>query len=224
MQLDWVKEKSRNTCLKKYGVEYSMQSEIVKQKAIETYIKNYGVPNPYLCPEVRAKINQTNLKRYGTIYPMQNDSIKRKQRQTCFERYGFYSSSLNDNIAAKIRKTMYENGTCRTSQMQQRICDVIGGKLNYPEGKYSIDILYRDNIAIEYDGSGHNLNVRLGNMTQEEHQEKEDRRDKYLLEKGYKIIRIINVNDKEMSDQEISEIVAKCIDDCVENNEIKYYV
>ena len=35
-------EKSKKTCLKKYGVEYSFQSENNKQKTIETKIKKYG--------------------------------------------------------------------------------------------------------------------------------------------------------------------------------------
>ena len=44
-QDDNVKEKSRNTCVDKYGCEYASQTELVKDKMKETSVKRYGVDN-----------------------------------------------------------------------------------------------------------------------------------------------------------------------------------
>ena len=46
--------KNKQTCLKKYGVEYSLQSDEIKQKR-----------------------KQTNLDKYGVEYPLQSDEYKK---------------------------------------------------------------------------------------------------------------------------------------------------
>ena len=42
-----VKEKSKITCLQKYGVEYSCQSDEFKKKCKETCLQKYGVEHPH---------------------------------------------------------------------------------------------------------------------------------------------------------------------------------
>ena len=53
-------------------------------------------------------------------------------------------------------------------------------------------MLLNDNIIIEYDGTGHDLNVRLGGISQEEFVQKENKRNKYMLSMGYKVARIVH--------------------------------
>lgn len=77
----------------------------------------------------------------------------------------------------------------RASKIQIEICKKVNGELNYPIGKYTIDIaLFEDDlkIAIEYDCWYWHANRLL--------QDKE--RDLFLHENGWKIIRIKTRNQK----------------------------
>ena len=69
-------EKSKQTCVKKYGVENPSQAESIKKKKEETCLKNYGVKSG-LCN--RDKIIATNIERYGVENPSQAESIKKKK-------------------------------------------------------------------------------------------------------------------------------------------------
>ena len=66
-----------------------------------------------------------------------------------------------------------------------------------------------DNINIEYDGGGHRLNVKFGKLTNEEFDELQNKRDNFLIDNGFKIIRIVCTNDKIPSDDIIIEQLNK---------------
>ena len=56
-----------------------------------------------------------------------------------------------------------------TSKQQLYIHSLLGGELNYCTGKCFLDIAFLDEkIYLEYDGGGHDLSVKLGNMSKEE--------------------------------------------------------
>lgn len=69
----------------------------------------------------------------------------------------------------------------KVSKPQRRLCEMLGGILNYPCGRYKIDVALKDKmIAIEYDSwfwHGGKL-------------EKDARRDACLLSRGWKILRV----------------------------------
>lgn len=88
-ELDWVKEKKKETSREHYGTDYPWQSDKgkneqkngvikkhgvtnismldeIKEKKIITSLKNWGVENPSQCLEVRKRILQTNGKIYIT--------------------------------------------------------------------------------------------------------------------------------------------------------------
>jgi len=96
--------KSRNTCLKNYGVDNPSQSKIVKQKKIQTSIKNWDVNCPLQSSTIQDKSRQTSLNKYGTESPNQSTVVKLKQRHSQLKKYdgiGFGS----DIIKSKIEKT-----------------------------------------------------------------------------------------------------------------------
>ena len=72
-------EKFKQTCLKKYGVEYASQSKEIKEKIKQTCLKKYGVECSFQSKEIKEKIKQTCLKRYGVENPSQNPEIALKQ-------------------------------------------------------------------------------------------------------------------------------------------------
>ena len=118
----------------------------------------------------------------------------------------------NQSINSKGRATMYKNGTVPTSKAQKHVCDLYDGILNYPVGKHSVDILLANNIAVEYDGGGHNLQVIHKKMTQEEFENKAKGRYYCLKRNGYKVITLINKSDKLPSDMTLLKIKNIAID------------
>jgi transposase-like protein len=73
------KNKIRNTCIKKYGVEHYFSSNEIKEKKLSTYRKNYGVDNPSQLDEVKAKKIATCIKNYGVDNPSKCIEIQAKK-------------------------------------------------------------------------------------------------------------------------------------------------
>lgn len=226
-QWDKFKEKAKQTSLDKYGVGHPMQNKEIRDKVDktnfekygartyaetdefklrqselwdskseeekkkmynkrrETIFKKYGVTNIYLIPGVKEKREETNIKKYGVKNPSILSSFKKKQT---------YSKSQNKSITV--------------SRAQAHIHNVIGGELNYHVGYNFLDIAFVDEmIYVEYDGSGHDLKVKLGNVTKEEFRKREIQRYYILKNKGWKSIRIISKNDKLPSDELLLHII-----------------
>jgi hypothetical protein len=97
-------KKSKETMLLRYGKEHFTNSEKTKQTCLE----KYGVENPYQIKETKEKIRQTNLKNRGVTSPMQSKEVREKSKQTCLEKYGVECSLQNKEINEKRKKTMIE--------------------------------------------------------------------------------------------------------------------
>lgn len=68
--------------------------------------------------------------------------------------------------------------------------------MNYSIDWSFLDIAYPERkVYIEYDGSGHNQSVKLKKMSVSVFEEREAKRTKRLLRKGWKGIRIISTKD-----------------------------
>ena len=114
-----VINKTKETCIKKYGVEYVITNENIRNeiqeklkpqyknitiKSRQTKLEKYGDPN-YSNKEKRKK---TCLEKYGTEYPIQNKQIKEKRKKTCLEKYGVEYSLQSDIVKEKSEKTKLE--------------------------------------------------------------------------------------------------------------------
>ncbi len=89
MQCTKVKEKIKQTCLDKYGVECSLQSEEVRNKSKQTCLIKYGVECSFQSDEVKEKHKQTCLNKYGVEHPMHlaeifDKSVKNSYKQKIF--------------------------------------------------------------------------------------------------------------------------------------------
>ena len=115
-------EKSKQTCLEKYGVTNAfnkkeakeknkevrlLHKEEIKEKTKQTNLLKYGVENPAQIQEVKEKIQKTNLLRYGTKAPAQNEKIKQKERNTLYKKYGNDPSLWPGAIASKKKFIEY---------------------------------------------------------------------------------------------------------------------
>ena len=114
----------------------------------------------------------------------------------------------NNCRVERIMKTMYKNGTQQCSSQQEYIHQLIGGELNYPIKGSCLDIAFiNDKLYIEYDGSGHDLGVKLESITQDEFDKKEKNRRYALYRSGWKEIRIISKKDYLPNDSIILEMI-----------------
>ena len=98
-QLEEFKEKSKQTCLEKYGTEYSSQSENNKVKSAETKRKRYGNKNF----NNRAKAKQTCLEKYGVESYAQTDAFKQAITETCLALYGVKNGGGSQKAIQKIK-------------------------------------------------------------------------------------------------------------------------
>ena len=99
------KEKIKQTCLEKYGVEYFWQSDECKEKIKQTCLEKYGVDSPLKSEKIRNKGKQTCLKKYGVDNPAKLEENKEKVKQTCLKKYGTISTTQCKEIRDKIKQT-----------------------------------------------------------------------------------------------------------------------
>lgn len=198
--LDSVQNKRAETNLKKYGVKSPLQNKDILNKVKKTNLKRYGVDSPLKNKEILKKVQDTNLVRYGFKSSFQNKDVQEKHKQTCMEKYGvpyiFLVPEIMDDIQIKSRQAMIRNGSVPCSRQQEYIFQAVGGKLNHLKGLYFLDIAFSDSKTyIEYDGGGHDLSVKLNNLTEDQFNQKELDRYNYLKNKGWDMIRIISLKD-----------------------------
>jgi len=189
MQLKKFQDKQKQTMVDRYGVEYSAQSSTLRAKTINTWMTNYGVNHPSKSNEILEKRNKNNLEKYGVEHTLQLDSVREQ-----------------------IAQTSYKNSTCKVSAEQLHLKELFSADLNYPIGKYNADLLLADDVILELDGSGHELNILYGNVSQEEFQRKEERRTRYILSQGYKIIRFSHKRHTRIRDWKYIDALEKCLD------------
>lgn len=134
-------------------------------------------------------------------------------------RYGVAHALQADQLKAKARITMYKNNTVPTSNQQLYFYNIIQNNeldknnviLNFPLNHLSLDIaLINEKIDIEYNGGGHDLDVKLRGSTHEQFLQKEIRRNKFIKQQGWKQIFIISPNDIifNFTEQEYLKILA----------------
>jgi len=93
----------RITTLRKYGVEYPLQSKEIREKIKETNLKKYGsasilgnkefrekydINNNFQKLEVRRKSKQTSIMKYRVSHPQKSPIIKMEIRKTKLLKYG----------------------------------------------------------------------------------------------------------------------------------------
>ena len=122
-----TKEKIKQTCIKKYNVEYPTQSIFVKEKVKSTNINRFGAGNPFQSEKIKEKMKKTKKERYGD----ENYINREKQKQTCLLKYGVdhpWKSPIirnkiiekTDEIQKKIYNTKKKNHTFNSSKIEEQ--------------------------------------------------------------------------------------------------------
>ena len=108
-QSEEVKEKRKATCMKNHGVEYSLQSKKIREKGKVTSMKKYGVEHPSQSEEAKEKRKTTCMKIYGVENPLQSKKIREKSKVTCMKNHGVEHPSQSEEVKEKKKATCMKN-------------------------------------------------------------------------------------------------------------------
>lgn len=194
IQVQEFKEQAEETNLSRYNAKNVFSSDEIQEKIKNSLLKKYGVDNPSKDFKIRESAQETCKRNYGVAFPLQNEEIKEKQQATCLEKYGFENAMQNPEIKTKAATALLKANAIPTSSQQLKLfelCKDIISKfddnadveLNVQESSAILDIriLFSNGVKIdvEYDGWYWHQDVN-----------KDRRRDEFLKNKGYKILRI----------------------------------
>ena len=103
-----VKEKKKQSSLKKYGVENVFQAKEIKQKSKETNLRKRGVEYAMQSQEVKEKSKEVNLEKYGVEHVSQREDIKERKKNKSLEKYGVENISQADEVKEKKKQKSLE--------------------------------------------------------------------------------------------------------------------
>jgi len=133
-----ILNKRKQTCLKKYGVEFPLSSKEVRQKVNETVSKRTDEQKSIIIKKAKQtklerygdenynnseKAKQTFLQKYGVEYPFQSQEIQNKGRQTRLEKYGSIYPLQNKKLCDKSRRVRKQNYISKSNIILDRIGD-----------------------------------------------------------------------------------------------------
>lgn len=183
------------------------------KKTVECNMANYGFEHHINQPSTIERKETTNIERYGSKNMFGSEYFINKTKEVVLEKYGVENISQLEEVKIKKAQTFYRNGTVRTSRQQKYLHELFGGELNYANNTPSLDIAFPENrIYIEFNGSGHDLCVKMGQMSQKDFEDKERRRYYYLRRRGWKGIFIISQQDYLPSDEILMAEINKAIE------------
>lgn len=114
MQSEAVRQKSKETCKEKYGVES------IGSLALASYAKSLGVVNVSQLPEHKEKVRQTSKKKYGVDHPLAAPDVRIKISKTVESKYGVHNFVQSDVFKAKAAEThMLLRGVSHHSQTKE---------------------------------------------------------------------------------------------------------
>lgn len=193
--------------------------------AEETKRDRYGENYQEHLAEMNKKRKSTCISKYGVEHPLQLKEFVEKAQSTCLKKYGVKSYSQLDEQREFSKKLFKNNGLVCCSKAQSHIADLLNSETNYLYHGYYLDIFYDNWLDIEYDGSGHRIRVRDGDMTDEEFDKQERRRYAAIHSYGLKTITIIgNKYDILPEDKELLSDIMAGIDYLKNNNDKSYII
>ena len=99
-----IRKRIQNTCLEKYGVINGGASKQAKDKIKKTCLEKYGVETPLKSKEIQEKCKETLKQNYGVDVPLKSKEIQEKLKQTCLKKYGVECSLQSEYIKIKVKK------------------------------------------------------------------------------------------------------------------------
>lgn len=211
-ELDEIIQKSKETMMNKYGEPNAMKVSIFKKQAKHTSLEKWGYEYPSQSPVFRENVKNTCLKKYGVTTYSQTEDFLEQFKNTCQQKYGISAPMQNIDILQKAKESLYnkQNGIC--SVQQKYLHFLYGGENNYPFKYYSLDIYVPEyKLDIEYNGGGHNLSVKMREITEKEFVRKEIIRSTRLRIEGINQLTIISRKDYLPSDSTLLQMLEETL-------------
>jgi len=101
---DDVKNKRKETCLEKYGVDNPSKSESVKFIVKETNRNKFGVDYPLQSNEILEVYKSTMIEKYGVDNPSKIPEIREKAKETTLNRFGVDYAMRSDMVVSNLKK------------------------------------------------------------------------------------------------------------------------
>lgn len=108
------KEKSKKTCILKYGVENPSQSKMIQDKIETTKLERHG--DRFYTNREQAK--KTCLKKFGVEYAIQAKEVREKGKQTNLRKFGVENGGASDLAHKKMAKKYFYDNTIFTSSAE----------------------------------------------------------------------------------------------------------
>ncbi len=153
-------------------------------RMIDSTKKVYGVANIAQTPGFADRVKATVAARGGYAYAVA------RYRAACLRKYGVDHPFKSPEVM-RHKRHMY----APSSAPQRALCDVLDGKLNFQVSHYLVDVALPGKIAVEYDGSGHDLAVRMGKQTPAQFAANDAARECDLAALGWRLIRVVSTDD-----------------------------
>ena len=163
-----ILNKSKETCLNKYGTEYALSNKDIRKKIISTNIDKYGFENVFQNKEIIEKSKETCKKKYGCEHYQSTDEFKtliseasksnyekssEKSKETCKEKYGCQHYQSTDEFRNHI-STIFKNNYSESKIKAEQTCKEKYGCEHYQstdEFKETLRNKQNENIINKYD-------------------------------------------------------------------------
>ena len=129
-QSEDIKCKIKKTNFKRFGVDNPQQSEVIKEKTKLTNLKKWGYKKPSMSIEIKNKIRKTNNDRFGFDYPSQSKDVKEKMISSCYVKYGVDNFSKTPEFKKILQEKSFDKMVNRLKEH--------GELLNFSDGEYKI--------------------------------------------------------------------------------------
>jgi very-short-patch-repair endonuclease len=223
-------EKSKETNLKRYGVDQTFKVKEFNEKRKKTYLERYNVDNPFKVKNFNKKVEEIYVKRYGM-------SLREKRSHDSKAAWGQKTSQEKEDWLAKSilsEKCLKSNG--RISNEEKKIVTILFESKIKIETQFKLKKFYYDilipelNIIIEYNGTywhadpffykKDDILPTLG-LTAKEIWEKDNIKKTNAEQCGYKIIYLWSREVELKNNDEIFELIINKIYEIKNKENIK---
>ena len=183
-----VQQRMAATNLARYGNEVYVRTDDHHRKTAKTCLERFGTPSAASAPIVKARRAHTLAK----WTPAYRADIQRRREETNLARRGARWPFSTPAAVKRCAEVLMEH----CSKQQRFLHKLLGGQLEYPVGKWRLDVAWPERMVyLEYDGGGHDLCVRRGVCSAEAFAAHGRRRYGALCAQGWRLLRIVSPHD-----------------------------
>jgi len=150
----------------KIDVECNYCNKLFK-KAYRRYLETKDDICCIECKQIKSQ--KASFEKYGNICSLRNEEVLNKSKKKNLENLGVEYPFQNKNILKKCVESFKASGGTRgkfISKPQIYLNDLFCGEIDCIEFPYRLDSFFeKERIYFEYDGSGHEMVVKMGKIT-----------------------------------------------------------